>query len=85
VPPRDEIGRILILIPRELRNKKAAEGSRTPRRFARNWNARKSARSWSAAALCRFHWPSAPWWWYRDARGEISNAEFPLRPCRPML
>src|SRR6266567_2326293 len=33
---------------------KAAEGSRTPRRFAAILRYRKSDRSWSAAAPCRF-------------------------------
>src|SRR5437773_1656115 len=48
---------------------KAAEGSRTPRRFARSEDAAHSARSWSAAALCRFP--------------PLFRADFVNRPDRP--
>src|SRR5437016_2044304 len=56
-----------MLPPPEPRIQKAAQDCRTPKRFAMNWNVRKSGRFWSAAVLCRFHWSTARWSEWQDA------------------
>jgi len=54
---------------------KAAEDSRTPRRWRAFWHARPSVRFWSAAVLCRFaSIPSVGW--LKSGRLQITQAFF---------